>query len=244
MQNQSSSTPKQSGLTWSQPASTNNQNMGQKPQAQQQKAPAPVLPRPGYVAPPYLQKQVPTRKNKRFLGILAGGVLLGFFVAWAWFAFRPSPEAVVTTTDTAGTAVGNATTAAAGGTAASGSTNAGTVAAASGIQAQPGDALSVPTPQHTGDKVLVTGIKVSVPTWVVVYETKSGARANALGAALFFPTSPNSAVNIGLLRATSPNQTYFVGRSVDDGDKVFSMQADRPVVDASGSPIYSSFQTE
>jgi len=237
---------KQGGLSWSQPASTQSQN--QKPLTP---TPPPAN-KPAHV-PPYMQRQAPKTGNRKFLGILAGGILLGFIVGWAWLALRPNDANVATNTGTNTNATSTPTgtitgqqggTGAAAGTggssSGSGAANVST-AVAPGIQAPAGDMISIATPQAPGTKVLITGVKVSVPTWIVVYEVRNGARGNALGAALFSPTSPTP-INLSLLRATSPGQAYFVGRSVDDGDKIFSMQSDRPVVDASGNPIYMPFE--
>jgi hypothetical protein len=44
-----------------------------------------------------------------------------------------------------------------------------------------------------------------------------------------------------LLRATMPGQSYFVGQSLDDGDKIFSTQNDKPVRDSKGNPLFTQF---
>lgn len=239
--------PKQGGLSWSQPFNANAGKGNQPaPASMQFKPSTPMMPRQTTPTLPYTKRQEPKAGKNRFLKIIAGGVLLGFAVGWAWYTLRPSSEEgkVITGGDASGSAATIGTSA---GTGASPVvwTGSGTgVTAPAGIQAQPGDLLTTPTPQQPGLKVLVSSIKVSVPTWVVVYETKNGVRANALGAVLLFPTSPNTPFSVSLLRATAPNQTYFVGRSVDDGDKIFSMQSDRPVIDTSGKPVYMTFKTQ
>ncbi len=90
--------------------------------------------------------------------------------------------------------------------------------------------------------MLLSAIDVSVPTWVVVYDNKNGVRGNALGAALFTPTSAKGAVYLTLLRATTAGQTYLIGRNVDNGDQIFSLQTDGPVVDTTGAPIYQTLE--
>jgi len=44
------------------------------------------------------------------------------------------------------------------------------------------------------------------------------------------------------LRGTVAGKTYLVGRNVDNGNKIFSLQEDGPVVDTAGKPIYRTFE--
>ena len=235
--------PKQSGLSWSTP---------QQKSVGGPKPTTPPPPRTTPMVPAYMQqKGGPKQGNRKFLGILAGGVLLGFIVGWAWFAFRPATDEgpVVTNGNTTENTTGgntstNGTNTSTGGTGNSntGGSSTGGVAPVTvpGVQAAASDFVSFSTPQAPGNRVLISGLAVSVPTWIVVYDNKGGIRGNALGAALFFPTSPNSPINIALLRSTIAGQSYFVGRRVDNGDKIFSMQSDAAVIDAGGNPIYQT----
>lgn len=239
--------PKQSGLSWSQPAPASINKQTKPPTAQV------PPPRTTPMVPAYMQqKGGPKQGNRKFLGILAGGVLLGFIVGWAWFAFRPATDEgpIVTNgnntenTTEENTSTGGTNTSTTGGTGTSstgGSDGGGIVpVTVPGVQAAANDFVSVPTPQAPGNRVLISGLTVSVPTWIVVYDNKGGVRGNALGAALFFPTSPNSPINIALLRSTIAGQSYFIGRRVDNGDKIFSMQSDAAVIDAGGNPVYQT----
>src|SRR3989344_4746651 len=85
-QNQNNPSQKPSGLSWSQPLSGS------------QSAPKSVTPplapvtRP-VVTPPIATLGKPSTgktsgTSKRFIGILAGGMLLGFILGWAWFMIQ------------------------------------------------------------------------------------------------------------------------------------------------------------
>src|ERR1700674_212694 len=49
--------------------------------------------------------------------------------------------------------------------------------------------LTVPSTQASGQQVTISHAVVTAPTWIIVYDNHSGTPGNALGAALFFPTS-------------------------------------------------------
>ena len=91
--------------------------------------------------------------------------------------------------------------------------------------------------------MVVTNVMVSEPTWVVIYEDNAGIQGNALGASLFLPQSEGTAQNgtVQLLRATLPGQSYLAGESIDNGDKMFSLTTDKPVVNAQGKPMLTQF---
>lgn len=100
--------------------------------------------------------------------------------------------------------------------------------------------------QPAGLEVSVSKVDVSEATWLVVYENVGGVPGRALGAHLFFPKAVGGATSgtIELLRGTTAGKTYWVGQMLDDGDKKFSMQTDKPVRDMSGAPVLYSFTTE
>ena len=95
-----------------------------------------------------------------------------------------------------------------------------------------GDELIVPSPQQAGQSVIVTQAAVSSPTWVVVYENQGGAPGNVLGAQLFYTSGPGI---VTLLRGTEAGQTYYVGRSVDNGDHKYTKADDKPALNTDGS---------
>jgi hypothetical protein len=103
----------------------------------------------------------------------------------------------------------------------------------------------VSSPQAAGFAVAVSRVVVSQPTWVVVYEDHAGVPGNALGAELFLPQSGNAAQSgtVELLRGTLPGLTYLAGEALDDGDKIFSLNSDKPVRDAQGNPVLIEFTT-
>jgi hypothetical protein len=100
--------------------------------------------------------------------------------------------------------------------------------------------IVIPSPQNAGMRVTVSQIDVPASTWVVVYEDRNGKPGNALGAA-WFSQGMHSGV-VELLRGTLAGQSYLVGESRDNGDKVFSLQTDQAVSDAQGNPLWVPLQ--
>src|SRR3989344_3080802 len=198
--------PRQSGLSWSQPASTARPSQTGAPATSSSSSP------PKFISSPVRPVAQAQPSSRRGMLLFTSGVVAGGLLAWSWFSLSP---ATITVSEGTGAPTGG--TAATGGEAAP-TTGAG---AAEGI-ALPGstigsESLVIPSPQDAGLSVQITSAAVSAPTWVVVYESRNSVRGNALGAALFFPQ--DGAKSVKLLRATMPNQTYFVGRHVDNGDK-------------------------
>jgi len=237
-ENKNTQGPKQSGLSWSTPAQT----------TQQQQKPL-IIPQQSQKGnmPPLRATDSGTKKGgKRFLGIIAGGILLGFAVGWAWYSFKPSSdEAALTNTGTA-TSTNTGSSVTTSGVPAQTNTTPGAAASvgmpATGVQVSANDTVVAPTPQAPGTRVHISSINVSAPTWVVLYDNKNGVRGNALGAGLFMQSSSQSGVYLTLLRTTVAGQSYLLGRSLDNGDKIFSLQKDNPVVDAAGAPIYQTIE--
>lgn len=160
-----------------------------------------------------------------------GGLILGGFAGWIWFGAQPK--------DTGGDANANTMEE---GTAMEGVGGADTSTVGGGDSMISSGGLLVASPQPSGMQVAVTNVSLAEPTWLVVYESRGGLPGNALGAAMFFPTTKSGTID--LLRGTLPGQTYFVGQSLDDGDHIFSLQSDKPVRDAEGNPVWVTFQTQ
>jgi hypothetical protein len=119
-------------------------------------------------------------------------------------------------------------------------TTAGALQSATSTNDTAGNAgLTVASPQKAGASVAVSGVDVSVPTWVVVYENRAGKPGNVLGAALFFAGSPSGTVE--LLRNTVAGQAYFVTEQEDNGDHRFSLKSDTLVSGSDGQPVWVSF---
>lgn len=207
----------QGGLSWNEPAKKTTS------------APTPVT-------PVSFSKKISTtpvdEKNNvaTVIGVLAAAIIVGSVGAWAISAMKGSDTTVATGTTTTKTTNNSGVLTATGSP-----TNTETIT--SGAQTS----LNVASEQRAGLQVMVTDAAASTPTWVVVYENNNGTPGNALGAGLFFPGNQSGAIE--LLRGTIAGRTYFVGQSIDNGDKAFSLQTDRPVVDQSGKPILLQFQT-
>ena len=153
--------------------------------------------------------------RSRFVWMSVAGLVLLALILWAWSALSPG-AATSGKNDTTNTTP-DSTSVAAGG-------------------------LTIPQTQNAGLTVSVTAAAVVSPTWVVVYESRDGTPGNALGAALFFPGNASGSVN--LLRGTISGQSYFVGQRLDNGDRIFSLESDKEVLDQNGQPILAQFQTQ
>lgn len=226
---------KEGGLSWSQPP----REGGFKPAAAQK--PTPQLSQKPAPAPALAQKVAAkpagtTGKGAR-VALFAGGALLGLVLGAVIFdgeGRQSGPVAGGSATSTEQAAPGGATTEAEG--------TAEETAPASGAGAAGRDFFVVPPVQSAGFSVSVSQASVSGNSWIVVYESRNGERGNALGAALFSPERKSGTVR--LLRTTIAGQTYFVGHRRDDGDRIFSMQKDLPVVGTNGEPVLVQFVAE
>ncbi len=210
---------KQPGLSWS----------AQKPSApaEPSTAPAvktdskPILPSmtaatARQAAAAMMQTQAPV-----YAGLLVGGIVVGVLLSAAWSSLN-QPKA-------------------------NGLEQAANVSAAASTSAPKSEEsgqktqLPVVVPnQKAGSQVFIGKLSITVPTWIVVYVSREGKPGNALGARLFFAGDKQG--SIGLLRNTEAGQTYFVGLSVDNGDKVFSLSKDKPMANQGGSPLWATFR--
>ncbi|HEY4501700.1 MAG TPA: hypothetical protein VJJ20_01360 [Candidatus Paceibacterota bacterium] len=162
-----------------------------------------------------LQTQAPI-----YAALLVGGIIVGVLLATAWSTVNPkaAPEVASVATSTAAPA----------------STSGAPTTAKSSTQAP-----VVVEDQEAGGSVSIKSLNIARPTWVVVYVSREGKPGNALGARLYFAGDKKGTVS--LLRATEPGQRYFVGLSVDNGDRVFSLSKDLPVADADGGRLWATF---
>jgi hypothetical protein len=201
-------------LSWSQPAVTANTN--NKPAATTPAASAPSA-----------SKAVASEVSNMgtYIGIFVAGVVIGALLGWG----------------ITGSSTGTNNTSTATNTASSTNTTGGVNLTGSTVGAS-GSSVSLSSSQSAGFAVAITKAPVTQPTWLVVYEDRNGAPGNAIGAGLFFPGSPSGTIQ--LLRATLPGKSYFVGQSVDNGDKVFSLESDKKVTDNNGTALYTQFTAQ
>jgi hypothetical protein len=213
---------KEGGLSWTQPPvlkeEKKEEQKSMKPIAQanaQAKLPA---------RPPLVPARANNPKNMPALtSAFVAGILVGVLAGWAWFA---APEISQDTAETQGAdAVARDVTDE-------------ETPATPARSASFGAGVSV-SDQPAGLSVAVSGISVSKPTWVAVYESRSGEPGNALGAKLFFPGEASGSVT--LLKATLPGETYFVGLQSDDGDRAYSRRGDAALLDGSGEATVAHF---
>ncbi len=170
------------------------------------------------------------------MGFIAG-LIVGALIVSIWFTSGGSGStgSTATTTSMTDTTGASDTT---GMQSTTGDVGAATIAPSSN------PTITVPSPQAAGMTVGVTYATVSVPTWLVVYESANGQPTRALGAALFFPENNGKGGLITLLRATVSGQTYLVGERADDGDHVFSLTNDKPVLDSNGNQLWTMFTAQ
>jgi len=96
--------------------------------------------------------------------------------------------------------------------------------------------------QNAGEFVFISRVSLSKVGWVAVREGVDGELGNVLGARILDAGSYQGE-QIGLLRATLPNHTYYSVLYHDNGDRKFSFSDDLQVVDENGVLIITSFET-
>ncbi len=203
------------GLTWSQPS-------GAQRTAQPQAKPA-ATPAAG------------NESGGRVIGIIVGVVIVLALVVWGITALRHRGGEVSTTATSTETTV---TTDEASATPAEETPSVPAVTAA---PVSTTASFSVAA-QPAGDAVAVSNLSLTQPTWVVVYESRDGKPGNILGAGLFF--AGDTTASVPLMRATVAGQTYFVTEMADNGDKLFSIKDEKPVVDQNGQQVWTTFTAQ
>ena len=158
--------------------------------------------------------------------LVVGGIIIGLLLAWGWTSLRTNSGS------TAATSSSTTTTSESAGT----PSRVGGIAGA--VMVTESNDLIVPSPQKAGQSVVITQANLGAPTWVVVYEGRNGQPGNVLGAQLFFTIGPGI---VTLLRETTAGQTYYVGKSVDNGDHKYAKSTDEPALNADGTPQIVSF---
>src|SRR3989344_4430510 len=185
-------------------------------------SPAPAHKQFTATKPPPITIVAPAQSSaKKYAVMIALGIIAGVVIAWGWSAFNaPSKSPASTSTST--------------------EKNLGVDASAAPSLAS-GSSLNITSPQVAGNSVAVAAVSVSVPTWIVIYESNAGKPGNALGAALFFPESQSGTVE--LLRGTSAGKSYLVAQQVDHGDRKFSLQDDQ-FVTIDGEVQWATFEVK
>lgn len=210
------------GLSWSQPPE--NKADEKKSAA----SPAPASPEKAPARVPLTAAPAPTaRVVPMVVASFVVGIVVGVLVGWAWF---------VNPGDTPGSVVSKSE-----GSAQESEGTQPVAPTAPGVPAVSSSSAGISVAsQPAGSTVAIASVSVASPSWVVVYESRNGARGNALGAKLFAPEEKSGVVY--LLRSTTAGQTYFVGQRLDNGDRVFSMKNDMPAVDSAGKLLVAQFK--
>lgn len=187
---------------------------------------APAAPEPAAEAPATSSKlgfpsskRIAHTQAPIYAGLLVGGIVIGVLLATAWSPrHEEAPGAASSTakaaSTTSDTPVSKETT--------------------------PTELPLTVIDQSAGPSVTLSRLNIAKPTWVVVYVSREGKPGNALGARLF--SAADKQGKVGLLRSTEAGQSYFVGLSVDNGDRIFSLTKDKPLADADGGPLWATFR--
>lgn len=77
----------------------------------------------------------------------------------------------------------------------------------------------------------------STDGWIVVHDYVGGEMGNALGAARYSTTEGLLPSEVRLLRVTEAGKTYFVVFYSDNGDRVFDLADDLPVMNEDGEMV-------
>jgi hypothetical protein len=243
---------KQGGLSWTQSPSSNgaanaNTSGGAKPISQtsptpmQKQSAMPAAAKPASSTSSsssmhHNKNDMRERSGARTAGIFIAGVIVGLIIGWGWFSLGKNNAAVTSNTNSNGTVTSSSsesTTKPETGTQTT-TNNTGSVSTGS-------NSLAVAPLQTSGLSVTLSSVAVTVPTWVVIFESVNGKPGNALGAKMFFPGEKSGTVE--LLRATRAGQTYYAGEYVDNGDHIFSKQKDTQVNTTTGAQMLVEFTT-
>lgn len=95
--------------------------------------------------------------------------------------------------------------------------------------------------QNAGDWVLIERVMFKNTGWVVIREDLNGSPGNILGAQLFDSGEYQGVVD--LLRDTTAGSIYYAMLAKDDGDRLFNLEKDKPLLTLSGNFIIDTFNT-
>ncbi len=93
--------------------------------------------------------------------------------------------------------------------------------------------------QPAGEGVFISRFSLDKYGWIAIHEDRNGVPENILGAARFSPDVHQG--EVGLLRGTEDEGVYYAMIHADNGDKVFDLKNDTPVVHKDGEVIMARF---
>jgi hypothetical protein len=228
-QNSGGNSPKQSGLSWAQPAGGGAAKPVENKPPQASTPAKAVQPA---AKPAKTAVSTTASSSSRTFGLVAGGVVVAALLIWGVTSLVGTPAENGTLAED-GTATGEDATN-------DGASKVMQNLSSAGIGRSASANFSV-VGQPAGNKVMVSLSKVSGPTWLVVYEMEGGVPMWVLGAGLVFPDSPQQ-VAIDLLRPTQAGETYLIAQTPDAGnDHVYTRGADVPLKDAEGKTLGLNF---
>lgn len=164
-----------------------------------------------------------------FIGIVSGALLLG-----AWFSFQETAGAP-NTEEIAQSVSGTKTVPASEEGSEAPATNESEQSFTDGAQA-----LAIQD-QPAGGSVMVASASLTQNGWIVVHEEiLDGVIGNALGATRK-DAGAYTNVTVELLRPTEAGRRYWATIYTDNGDKIFSLRDDMPVVGTSQELLLAEF---
>jgi len=167
-----------------------------------------------------------------FIGIVSGALLLG-----AWFSFQETAEAPKNIEEAPQSVSGTKTESVPEKSEETGmqATNQNDQSFTAGAQA-----LAIQD-QPAGGGVIVASASLAQNGWIVVHEEiLDGVIGNALGAARK-DAGVYTNITIELLRPTEAGRRYWATIYTDNGDKIFSLRDDTPVVGVSQELLLAAF---
>jgi hypothetical protein len=116
-------------------------------------------------------------------------------------------------------------------------TNNNLTATSSSLSAE-GNAVEIKD-QIAGNAVVVQSVTFKEAGWIAIYEDRDGKPGNILGAR-WYPAGETKNGPVELLRPTVKG-VYYARFHKDDGNHLFDLKIDSPLVDGSGNPVTMRF---
>lgn len=105
----------------------------------------------------------------------------------------------------------------------------------------PAAAASVSAGDQKAGTIVLASYTVPSTSWVVVHEDRAGKPGNVLGARRVMMGSGSTEVM--LLRDTVAGGKYYAMLHADDGDGMFDLKKDMPIMNA-GAPVMAMFKAQ
>ena len=115
------------------------------------------------------------------------------------------------------------------------------------IAANTSDAIRVVDQEPYNDEVIIenriyaTGVSLSLPGFVAVYETPFDKYGTLVGTSRFLPAGKHAYVPVDLVKEYKPGQRLYAILHQDTGDAIYNLVQDPTIKDQYGREIVDSF---